>query len=86
MSTKLVTIRIDRQIHQKARELGLNISKTCENCLKEAIQALEDRKNKSRTEGGYVDTPSVSLPQNCWWAGPDLNQRPSARQADVLPC
>ena len=20
-----------------------------------------------------------------WWAGPDLNQRPSARQADVLP-
>jgi hypothetical protein len=21
----------------------------------------------------------------CWWAGPDLNRRPSARQADVLP-
>ena len=40
MSTKLVTIRIDSTIHQTARELGLNISKTCENCLKKTIQCL----------------------------------------------
>ena len=40
MPTKLVTIRIDTEIHQTARELGLNISKTCENCLKQAIQRL----------------------------------------------
>ena len=35
---KLVTIRIDPKIHQTARELGLNIGKTCENPLKQEIQ------------------------------------------------
>ena len=27
----------------------------------------------------------VNQLDNVWWAGPDLNRRPSARQADVLP-
>jgi post-segregation antitoxin (ccd killing protein) len=40
MHGKLVTIRIDPKIHQTAREMGLNISKTCENSLKQAIQRL----------------------------------------------
>jgi hypothetical protein len=35
---KLISIRIDAQIHQTARKLGLNISRTCENCLKQEIQ------------------------------------------------
>ena len=48
MHGKLVTIRIDPKIHQTARELSLNISKTCENSLKQAIQRLtasEQQKN-----------------------------------------
>jgi post-segregation antitoxin (ccd killing protein) len=40
MHGKLVTIRIDPKTYQTARELGLNISKTCENSLKQAIQLL----------------------------------------------
>ena len=35
---KLVTIRIDPKIWRTAREMGLNISKTCENSLKQEIQ------------------------------------------------
>ena len=38
---KLVTIRIDPQVWQTAREFGLNISRTCENCLKQEIQRLQ---------------------------------------------
>ena len=37
---KLISIRIDPQIYQTAREIGLNISKTCENSLKQQIQLL----------------------------------------------
>ena len=39
---KLVTIRIDPNVWQKARETGLNISKTCENSLKQEIQRLKN--------------------------------------------
>ena len=35
------TIYVDKKAIQKARELGLNVSKTCENALKEAITKRE---------------------------------------------
>ena len=35
---KLISIRIDPRIYQTAREMGLNISKTCENSLETEIQ------------------------------------------------
>ena len=37
---KLISIRIDPKIHKKAKEIGLNVSKTCENSLKQEIQRL----------------------------------------------
>ena len=37
---KLISIRIDPKTYQTAREVGLNISKTCENSLKQQIQLL----------------------------------------------
>ena len=40
MKGKLVTIRINPEIHEKAKEMGLNISKTCENALGKAISRL----------------------------------------------
>jgi len=57
---RLTSIRIDGELIDKAKELGLNISKTCENALKEAIEALEQRKRPTETNGGYVDTRNVS--------------------------
>ena len=38
--TKL-TIYVDSNVIQKAKEIGLNLSKTCENALVEAIRRLE---------------------------------------------
>ena len=39
-----VGIYVDEQIVKKAKELGLNISKLCENCLKEAIRRMTEAK------------------------------------------
>ncbi len=43
---KMTTIRIDKEVYQKAKELGLNISKICENALKLYIQRLQDINNE----------------------------------------
>ena len=48
---KLISIRIDPQIHQTAREMGLNISKTCENSLKQTIQRLTASNCQIKGEG-----------------------------------
>ena len=44
---KNVMIRIDEDIAEKAKDLGLNISKVCENALIKTIKAME----------GVFDTP-----------------------------
>ena len=68
----MTSIRIDGDIIDKAKEIGLNISKTCENALKEAIEALEQRKSKTVANGGLVDARSVSHQQE-WCGRRDLN-------------
>ena len=47
-----VNITVEQSIVQKAKELGLNISKTCENALKEAIRRLE-APNPSNTSENF---------------------------------
>jgi len=42
---KNTLIYIDENVVREAKELGLNLSKTCENCLKEAIRRLKEGKN-----------------------------------------
>ena len=36
-----VNISIDKEVYEKAHELGINVSKACENCLKQYIAAIE---------------------------------------------
>ena len=36
-----VMVRIDEELYRKAKNLGLNISKVCENALVQAINSLE---------------------------------------------
>ena len=65
---KNVMIRIDAELVEKAKELGLNISKVCENALNHAINALEqvfyeNKANNLRTVGSW------------WCSGRDLNPR-----------
>ena len=41
---------------EKARELGLNISKVAQNALDEAIRRLQTPVPQTETNGGYVDS------------------------------
>ena len=36
------TILIDKEVLERAHALGVNVSKACENCLRQYIQALEN--------------------------------------------
>ena len=63
MSTlrKLVTMRIDPNVWRKARELGLNISKTCENALKLEIQRAKMNKCRKDWCSGRDLNPGLRL-------------------------
>jgi post-segregation antitoxin (ccd killing protein) len=58
-----VTIYIDEDVVKEAKEIGLNISKICENALKEAIRKLKGKNPGNKTEN--------------WSGGQDLNLRHS---------
>ena len=82
-----VNLSIDEDVVKAAKELGLNMSKISENALKEYIKRLT--KPKTMTNGGTYTQRSrlnecSSTKENSWWAGPDLNRRPSPREGDVL--
>ena len=71
-----VVLYLDKELVEKTRNLGYNLSKTFENHLKLLI-------NRFSTVNSVNNFNSTDKNSN-WWAGPDLNRRPSARQADVL--
>ena len=71
-----LVLYIDQELVSKARELGFNLSKTFENHLKHLLMQLSHVNSSNNIE----NTRNIDN----WWAGPDLNRRPSARQADVL--
>jgi hypothetical protein len=76
---KTVGLTIRHDLLALAREHSVNLSKLLELCLIQLLQA----QNKPFSLG----TGSLfSKKEKVWWAGPDLDRRPSARQADVLPC
>ena len=55
-----INITVDAEVHRKAHELGLNVSKVCENALKEAVRRLEQPTTQTETNGGYIDARSAS--------------------------
>ena len=87
-SKRNVVLYLDRELIEKTRELGFNLSKTFENHLK---QLLTQFSNVNSLNNARNDE-NVGV----WWAGPDSNRRPSvlslrsrtslrsARQADAL--
>jgi hypothetical protein len=66
-----VVLYLDKELVEKSRELGFNLSKTFENHLKLLI-------NRFSTVNSVNNFNSTSKNSN-WWAGPDLNRRPPAR-------
>ena len=51
---KKLTLYVDAEIIEEAKELGLNISKVCENSLKEAIRRLRGSNNPNSFENKTV--------------------------------
>jgi hypothetical protein len=80
MRKKLISVRVDPKIHKIAKELGLNISKTCENSLKQQIQQAI----ASDSTAENILTPEGSLKDKEWWAEQDLNLRPQPRKGCIL--
>ena len=79
MGTKgKLTLYVDVEVVKEAKELGLNISKVCENALKEAIKRLK---------GEYLGTERRQNPvsNKKWCRGPDLNRRQPGLQPGALP-
>ena len=56
---KLISIRVDAETHRRARELGLNISKVCDNALKEAVRRLEAPNPHTNGESGFLGEASL---------------------------
>jgi hypothetical protein len=67
-----VVLYLDKDLIEKTRELGFNLSKTFENHLKQLINSFQTFSGRN----------TIDCNDN-WWAGPDLNQRPLARKANV---
>ena len=61
-------MRIDEELLQKAHDLGLNVTKICENALKEMIRRIESPSAPKEDKGCPED--------NNWWGRPDSNRGP----------
>jgi hypothetical protein len=67
---------LDKELVEKSKALGLNLSKTFENHLKQLITHF------STCNSANIFNSAVE--NEVEWAGPDLNRRPLARKANVL--
>ena len=68
---KRILLYIDTETIQKAKELGLNLSKVSENALKEAIRRLRDPNPQTQPSGGAFQSENSAE-----WTEGDLNPRP----------
>ena len=77
MGTKRdVVLYLDKELVEKSKSLGFNLSKTFENHLKHLITRFSQCNSANNCDS--------SSNNGDWWAGPDLNRRPLARKANVL--
>jgi len=54
MGKRLISIKLDEEVWREAKEIGLNISKVCENALREAIRRLSSFYNGDNDSGEVV--------------------------------
>ena len=72
-----LVLYLDKDLVEKARNLGFNLSKIFENHLKHLITQFSTVSSRNNFES--TDKKSKR------WDGPDLNRRPSTRQAPGIP-
>jgi len=63
-----VSLLIDQETFEKARALGINVSKACENYLKQLIDAIENANQQNQQKGGNLGTVGSG-----WCGRRDLN-------------
>jgi hypothetical protein len=71
-----VVLYLDKEIVEKSKSLGFNLSKTFENHLKHLITQF--------SQNNSLNSSDSKSKEGKWWAEPDLNRRPLARKANVL--
>jgi hypothetical protein len=71
-----VVLYLDKYLVSQSKELGLNLSKTFENHLKQLLNGNSPISTQNNCDSGSKNVT--------WWAEPDLNRRPLARKANVL--
>jgi len=64
-------MRLDEDLVRKAHDLGLNVTKVCENALKDLINRIENP-NFQKDSKNCSDNSQNSD----WWGRPDLNRGP----------
>ena len=77
-----VNILLEKEIAEKAHELGINISKVSENALKQYIQALENVRFMKQDDSLLS---SGSSSEESGVRSPGFEPGSSAWEADVLP-
>ena len=70
-----LVLYLDKEVIQKSKDLGFNLSKTFENHLKHLITQFSHIKTENT-----VDSKGTIIGK---WAGPELNRRPLARKAPL---
>jgi len=65
---KITTMRLDEDLVKKAHDLGLNVTKVCENALIDIINRIEGSK--------YPNNDTSSSQDADRWGRPDLNRGP----------
>ncbi len=77
MTTKgNVVLYLDKELVEKSKELGFNLSKTFENHLKQLTIGYSPMTTQN--------IGNLEIKHTEKWAEPDLNRRPLARKANVL--
>ena len=71
-----VVLYLDKELVEKSKELGFNLSKTFENHLKQLTNGYSPVSTQNIS--------NLSMKNNEKWAEPDLNRRPLACKANVL--
>ncbi len=67
-----VNLTISKEIVEKAKKIGLNISQFCENALKDAIERLEQPKTEANGNGPFLSEGSFGK-ESSWCGRRDLN-------------
>ena len=71
-----LVLYLDKELIKKSKDLGLNLSRTFENHLKQLITQFSQLKTENTVDS--KDTIGGK------WAEPELNRRPLARKANVI--